>query len=70
MTRKKYIQNVQRLALAIYHDQHSLYPPGHVIGNTLKNIKYDPLSAIKLYGSYQSAWDSLKWARIRYLGEE
>lgn len=59
MTRKKYINNLIRLAIAIYRHPNSVYPENYKIGNSLRDIRRKGAqSAIKNFGSYDKAWNN------------
>lgn len=77
MTRKKYINNMQRLILAIYNHPDSNYPDGYKVGNSLRKIKLETKLPIVIEGqctfrSYEEIWNSsiIKFARQYYLGEK
>lgn len=66
MTRKKYIHNMQRLALAIYNHPDSFYPDGYKIGKLLKRIKREAKDVPSRCGSYENAWNNIERTRHHY----
>lgn len=59
MTRKKYINNLTRLVIAIYRHPSSVYLKNFKIGNSLRNVRRKGAQcAIKNFGSYDEAWNS------------
>ncbi len=67
MTRKKYINKVQQLTIAIYKHPDSNVK-GHKLGKALKYIKANAKSVPAKFGSYDEAWncDAMRWAREHY----
>ena len=69
MTRKEYVHKMQALVLAMRNHPESRYAGGYKVGNALRNVRNASDKAVRLFGSYQGAWDSvwIKWARAHYL---
>ena len=68
MTRKKYINKIQALTLAVYRHPESNFLHGFKVGEALKHVKEHAKTVPKTYGSYEAAWndEALKWAREHY----
>ena len=71
MTRKQYIRNMNSLVLAIYNhpDSTELRNKKNAVGIAFKSVNAKAKTVPSKFGSYQAAWDSIKWTREHFMGD-